>query len=248
MAPNPTRGHLHTVRSTSKYIPAISTNEARIVVLPKIAEPAQDGHLNLDAQNTEKFKREVSPDAMKMIRHLRLGLRSVPIDQFQIISLILILAPLFIIHEALTLERVLHLFPQSSMPQATQGPINYAIDFNHYTSLFYNSQNSKLREGRNVQTLSMEFEVESTKDLFSFAEWMFRHFKELKDLKLRVWTQKNQAHFYENSGEIKYAGWSVGRTVESGEEAGSAFWKCQRVENTREIHILVQISQLEPLQ
>jgi hypothetical protein len=47
-----------------------------------------------------------------------------------------------------------------------------------------------MRKVIGVQTLSMEFEVQSTEGLFPFAQWVFRRFKGLEMLTIRVKTEK----------------------------------------------------------
>jgi hypothetical protein len=44
------------------------------------------------------------------------------------------------------------------------------INFHLCTSLFYHTQNSNMRKVIGVQTLIMEFEVQSTEGLFPFAQ------------------------------------------------------------------------------
>jgi len=47
-----------------------------------------------------------------------------------------------------------------------------------------------MRKVIGVQTVSMEFEVQSTEGLFPFAQWVFRRFKGLEMLTIRVKIEK----------------------------------------------------------
>jgi len=47
-----------------------------------------------------------------------------------------------------------------------------------------------MRKAISLQTLIMEFEVQSMEGLFPFAQWVFRRFKGLEMLTIRVKTEK----------------------------------------------------------
>jgi hypothetical protein len=47
-----------------------------------------------------------------------------------------------------------------------------------------------MRKAISLQTLVMEFEVQSTEGLFPFVQWLFHRFKGLEMLTIRVKTEK----------------------------------------------------------